>query len=200
MKEEERLVVVKRVDDDVNGDEIMNGKLEELTLLEKDEKVLKYLQLKKEVNDIKNKQKIFMNDKRKMIEWEFDWAFHRRINSSDFSDCQHSIWIYEGSYLEDYGDRFSKEDEYCCYDENDKDFSYNKYVCLECDKTVRIKDYKSFEEKNLVLKNRDDNNIELYRWIYYQELYNSTVEEAQAYVISEFYKNMAKGYTKKRVR
>jgi len=71
---------------------------------------------------------------------------------------------------------------------------------LECDEAVRTKNYKEFEDKNLVLKNRDDNNIELYRWIYYQKLYSSTVDDAKSYVMYEFYMNLAKGNTKKRVR
>ena len=133
-----------------------------------------------------------------MIEWEFDWAFHRRTNTRDFSPCQHDIWIYEGSYKD--GDGFRPESEFRCYSEEDSDFWYNKYVCLECDEVVRTKYYKPFEEKHLVLKNRDDNNIELYRWLYYQKLYDTTVDEAKKYIMNEFYMNMALGNTKKRVR
>ena len=59
MKEEERLVVVKRIDEDVDNIKLIDSKLDELELLSKDEKVLRYFQLKKEVNNIQNKQRIF---------------------------------------------------------------------------------------------------------------------------------------------
>lgn len=75
-------------------------------------------------------------------------------------NCNHKIWIYEGSYSVDYdfpdGIFYHevKHNNEKCYR-----FNHNKYICLDCGKIIEIHNYKDFESKNKVLKNINIQNV-----------------------------------------
>ena len=197
MKESERLEVIKRIQDDINSEEILEAKDIELKFLAQDNAVKRYLKLKSEIAKIKSNQKIFNNYINKMIGLEFDWAFHRNINSSGFSSCKHDIWVYDGTVLYDRrNDLFSTSisPEY----EHDDDFMYNQYVCLECGHVININYVDDFENNHTVLKDKFWVDAEKYRLLYYQLLYEYSVEDAQWMIIDKFYNDLEKDYKVKK--
>ena len=128
MKELERLEVIKRVIEDIYNNEYLNRKNDELSKLSKSERKKQYMILKDELEAIKTSQAILGTTKESMIETEFFWSLYSGVREETFSPCKHDIWIYAGSYGNDF--------EFECYDEEDEDFSYNSYTCLECGETV----------------------------------------------------------------
>lgn len=199
MKESERLEVIKRIQDDINSEEILEAKDIELKNLSQHDAVKRYLKLKSEIAKIKNNQKIFNNNVEKMIILEFGWAFCRRINSSDFSSCKHDIWVYDGTVLYDREkDLFSTS--ISSDSERDNDFMYNKYVCLECGHVININNVYEFENNHTVLKDKFCVDVEKYRLLYFQLLYEYSVEDAQWMIIDQFYNGLEKDYKVKKKR
>ena len=130
-----------------------------------------------------------------MIGLEFIWAL-TGVKKEGISQCNHDILNYYGSYS--LGDTPRVKLEFQVYDEEDEDFTYNKYKCLECGKLIQVEDWQEFEKEKIVLKNRKEINPFKYQDLYYQLLYNHSVEEAQRMLIEEF--NKTKGLTKKKTK
>lgn len=106
-----------------------------------------------------------------------------------FDTCEHDIWLYSGSYCSVFYKNLGYMHYSCCYDEESKDFAYNVYKCLECGKKIEIKDWEIFEEKNFVLKNLEDIDVEKYIVLYYQLLYSNSIDRAKELVIEKFNKD-----------
>lgn len=185
MNEKERRIVVKRVKEELKKTETLETKSKELEELSTNEIIKRYLALKEEVEKLKSHIKIF-NDKEDVINSKFGFAFINRPKSDNFTPCEHDIWIYEGSYWEfhdDYDDyEFSVEDEHS------HKFGYNKYFCLECGKTVKEPNWQEFEKTHFVLKDRNIKSEYSLRKLYYQLLFNHTVDKSKELFIKEFNK------------
>ena len=101
-------------------------------------------------------------------------------DKNHFDPCEHEMWVYAGSYYQkkDYADqpylkKGNSEDLFT-------DFSFNKYICVDCGHTVNTSDWQLFEETHHVLK-KPKNNWGIYETLsyYYQLLYNYPVDEAK---------------------
>lgn len=192
MKEIERQEVVRRIQNDIQEQDELRKQYEQLQEMAANPAVVKYLQLIEDIESKENHQQFFDSEE-KMINLEFTWAFESRIKGEDMSPCYHGVWLYEGSYYLSIDSRGEHDHEFKTNDENHPEFCYNRYVCLECGKKVETKNWEKFEDDHFVLKNQnaDDNlGASYYRNLYYQLLYEHTVETAQQKVIEKFYKNL----------
>lgn len=89
--------------------------------------------------------------------------------------CKHPIWLYVGSECGfGFGRRQGTED--------DPDFNYNSYRCIECGEIfcVNRDDYRDFEERNIVLKNYELKSAfyEILVEYYYSSLMDNSPEES----------------------
>ena len=192
MKEKERLEVVKRVNLSMEEfNEIERCKIELNTLMQ-DEKVKRYITLKEKILAYARNESLFKGELENMIHYNFSWQLLSTWRNKSFRPCSHDIWIYKGSYGYWEDPRNEHDCKYLCDDENSKDFYCNKYECLECGQEVETNDWKSFENNHFVLKDINQRNVEYYRNMYYQFLYNNPVDVAQQMVIDEFNKNKSK--------
>lgn len=146
--------------------------------------VIEKINKKIELSKIREDKRLRKDELKEMIELEFSWALND-INK-EFSQCSHRIWFYWGSFTS------CNNKDFYVYDEENKKFSYNRYICLECNGVICTKDWKWFEKENIVLKTRKNINIAMYQKQYYQLLYSHTVEESQSLIIEEFNKNIVK--------
>lgn len=197
MKEYQRQHAIFEITKQINEKKTLPAKRSQLEELKKDPAVAKYFNLLEEIRILEEKYKRYKNDGQ-IIRSAF-----RDIIREDFR-CHHEIWIYEGSYYL-LIDTFRHEHNDLCYkiDENlperkgEFEFQYNRYICLECGEKVETKDWKTFEQNHFVLKNQNESiNVEDYISLYYQELYNKSVKEAQETVIRTFNIEKAKTKTK----
>lgn len=191
MTEQERLLVVERINKDKNNIELRKEKNNKKEELEQLKEVKEYLETIEEIKELNNKLSLFDTEE-KMIDLEFTWAFRSRIKAGKIKPCKHEIWMYKGSYTtkEDY---YSEHDYICLVDdESSKDFEFNEYICLECGKTLKVENWNGFEKDNFVLKNREDIDYEKYINLYYQSLYTNTVSESRKIVVEEFKDNLIK--------
>lgn len=65
--------------------------------------------------------------------------------------CQHEIWLYSGSYYtenDDYGYDYMGQVE----NELDENFCFNIYKCQNCNKEIRLSNWRSFEEEHIIIK------------------------------------------------
>ena len=193
MTEQERLAIVERIKKDLELQSLREKTKIKRKELIQNEKVKEYLETEKIIKKL-NKELRLLKNEQQMIELEFIWAL-TGVKKSDIFQCNHDIWIYYGSYS--LGETPWVELEFQVYNEEADDFSYNKYMCLECRKLIQVEDWQKFEKEEFVLKNRKENNPSKYQNLYYQLLYNYSVDESQRMVIEEFYKN--KVLTKKKV-
>lgn len=198
MNELERIKIVDKINDGIKNKEILNFKREELEKLSKHPIILQYLQLIQDIKLIENDLRYYRN----VIDGSMNDSLPERIKKefscSTFS-CDHTIWLYDGSYylLKDFR---HEHDDYCKeYSETNAEnkyfnysFIYNRYVCLECGKKIEIRDWEKFEKTHFVLKNQNKNNpfnVDYYRNFYYQLLYANNIEDSQQLLIEEFNKN-----------
>ena len=187
MTEPERLIVIERIKKDLELQKICEQNKKRLEELKQNELVKEYLKLFNEIEEL-NKQLCYFENEEQAISKEFVWALNTKYKAEGFSSCNHDIWMYIGSYgWKDYG--FFDGYNYLIDDESKENFNVNKYKCLECGIYINVTDWNRFEQDNFVLKNRKDLDGEAYMFLYYQLLYNHTVEEAQKLVIEEFNKN-----------
>jgi len=191
MTEDERKIVVRKINEvktKIKLKEIKKIKRQEL---ENNRDVKGYLLLLQEIEALEGELSLFEKES-DVINWQFTQALDSKFNEKGIPSCKHDIWLYEGSYnlWEDPYGEFDKE--YITKDETNDNFCYNKYICLECGEVVKEQDWEKFEEINLVLKDRDIKNISYYRNLYYQFLYNSSVCKSQQLIINEFNKKKIK--------
>lgn len=198
MKEYQREYAVREIVKKINTKKSLKIKKTQLEELKKNQFVIQYLKL---LDEIENLEKTYSNynSEEKIIEYVF-----ANLISDDFK-CHHEIWLYAGSCYESIDPRCEHDHLLTYLDENlpvrkgEFEFEYNRYICLECGEKVETKCWEVFEENHFVLKNQnEDTKVEYYRSLYYQTLYNKTVEEARETVIRAFNIEKAKSKTLKK--
>lgn len=173
MKEEERIKFVEGLNIVLEYYDLFQEKSKQLLELTGDENIEKYLELKKELDELKLYGTF--GSREKFIDEFWNCA------KMDFDECKHEIWYYSGSYMLRYNE--GQPYEFECYDENHKDFSYNKYHCLECERILREKDWKKFEQEHIVLKIKEDIP---YQSEYINLLMKHPVNETQKILINKY--------------
>ena len=201
MKEQERLQVIKRIENNIKEKKSLKEKSEQLQKLLNDPKVKEYLELLENIKIIEEKYEQ-RNSLEDYIEYEFDKIFGcARDIHMDVYPCKHDIWIYEGSYHSVWNfpgdnDRLTKTlSETSSWQYLNSLFEYNKYICLECHKRVETKEWQNFENLHFVLKNQtEEKDLEssYYLKLYYELLYKNNIDDAQKLLIEEFEKNKVK--------
>lgn len=96
----------------------------------------------------------------------------KRVDKTKSEECNHLIWYYYGSF---------DVDSLRCENENDEEFQYNVYYCLNCGK-YRIEflsTYEDFEKNNMVFKsyNCSDREYEEKRNFYKNNIGNYSDEK-----------------------
>lgn len=125
------------------------------------------LEIVERINKIIINKEVLLNSKKDLyilIASEFRKVLSKNNGNTT---CNHEVWLYNG-YIEKTGER--------------------RYKCLECTKTVKIKNWYDFEKENNVLKQNYPSKIEQYIKLYYLLLFKYNTKQAQQKVISEFYK------------
>ena len=197
MTEAERKEVINTIKKEIDESKQLNEKYEKLKKIMEDPNVIEYLHLLDDIKRIKCDIEKYRNP----INGSMNDSLERRISywfRVGRHSCDHKVWLYDGSFYR--WTNFEGEEDYLKYNSEDlsdniQTFSYNKYVCLECRKEIKISksDWKNFEKTNIVLKNQDCINIKYYQDLYYQLLYhNYDFSDAQHLVIDEFHKNNSK--------
>ena len=186
MIESERQIVVKNIEKEIEMLQIKNDKIKQLENLEQKSLIQKYLKLKEEIELLTEKFR-FVEQKEDTLKAIVLSNF--AIGSIEFSPCSHPLWMYSGSYYNwlDYNCEHSHD--ILVDDENDKEFEFNRYYCLECHRYVDEKDWEKFEEKRFVLKDRNQLDTYFYRNLYYQLLYENTINETKEKIIKIFKEN-----------
>ena len=194
MTENNRKEIINTINKQIQEKEALPTKYEELKKLNTDPKIIKYLELIKEIDKIETELKKYTNSTTKNLDTSTENIINHNFENNNNS-CEHNIWIYTGSsysskypnkYLKDYLEEL-KHGIYKTYK-----FSHNEYECLECKKRITISkiDWENFENSHFILKIHDHINIEYYRDLYYQLLYNNyDFEESRQIIIDEFNKN-----------
>lgn len=184
MIENERKTVVKRINETKEKIKLLNSLKEHKIELEQLVIIREYLNL---VDNVLSLEKSLDGiNEANVVENEFA----KSINFQKRFSCKHDIWLFAGSFT-DYTDE-QNQYLFLLEDELDKNFSFNKYVCLECGEVVKEHNFSTFEENHFVLKNRDDINVATYIKMYYQLLYNHSVCNSQLLIIDEFNKKKIK--------
>ena len=186
MKEVERQQIIDNINRNMNLENSLVDMFEKLNELSNDPKVVEYLNLLLKVGqtekEISFNQHKGINSLEDMVKYQF--------RNTTFS-CEHNIWIYKDSvyYVNNSNAlHFYNEDEEVA----NGFFGHNEYVCLECGMKLDVKDYRTFEKKHKVLKlDNKQIDIDYYRNLYYQLLYNNySFEEANKKIIEIFNEDM----------
>jgi len=201
MTEQERLVIVDKIDEDIKLVELLEQQKEKLKQLEENKIIKEYLALLNQVSILSDKTKEFKS-KEDIANLEFSSVLDEEVRRKEISHCNHDIWMYYGSY----GMLFNKISCIPCFIdlsiERDNDFYFNKYICLECGKEIQVNDWEEFENNHIILKNYDNtHNLEKYlkyRQQYYELLYNYSVNEANDMMVKQFYNG--RRYPKKKIK
>lgn len=180
MTEQERLIIVEKINSYLQLQNDRKQKKERMEELSKFSIVKEYID---NLSEIQKLNKLL--DGQDTKEDAINLSFRQKFNNK----CSHDIWIYMASYSCWYCEIDEQWYESVVSNEFDDDFIYNCYGCLCCDKTVEVEDWEDFEETHFVLKNYSDTNDRKYTNLYYGLLYNYTDEEAKKEVIKEFNKN-----------
>lgn len=191
MTEQYRKIIIDRIEKNLEIQLLKENAEKRKEELKQNEMVKEYLEIEKKIKQLNSKIKLSKN-KEQTIYLEFVLALSGAKKNADFS-CEHDIWIYCGSF-----EVIDNKKEYRLYDEESDSFAYNKYMCLECRKFILVGNWKKFEKENFVLKNREDINSLKYLSLYYQLLFEHTVNEARDIVISEFNQNLIE--SKKKIK
>lgn len=181
MKEEKRLEIISKINEKKQEQKLLNIMRRQVEELEKVQIIKKYLYLIDKINHLENNQQDFVSSN-ELINSMFS-------NNLEKNNCEHEIWFYEGSYykVEDLWHEnhyFFKTDS-----EEHANFSYNRYICAECQEQVDASDWEEFEKTHFVLKNQDcelNYDIEEYINLYYQLLYNNNSCDAKNLLIEKF--------------
>ena len=194
MREKERVIIVEQIKKDIDNRDNLDNKEKEINELLKNDFVKRYLDLKQEVEDIKNG---FFNTSNEEIA---ELRFMRAMLGSDIYEgvrkCRHDVWLYLHSYkyLED--PRGEREWFDSCDNESDPDFRFNGYLCLDCNTFIKVSDWKQFENINFVLKDYYIEDKGKFASKYYQLLLEMNAEDAIDTIIKEFNDEKAKRLVK----
>ena len=183
MTEQERLVVVDKINRYLQLQKDRKQKRERVEELSKINIVKEYID---NLSEIQKLNKLL--DGQDTKEDAISLSFRQRFNNK----CCHDIWIYMASYSYWYCEIDEHWYESVVSNEFDDDFDYNCYCCLGCDKTVEVQDWEDFEATHFVLKNYSDTKYDYYKKLYYQLLYTNTVNDAKRIIIEMFKDNLVK--------
>lgn len=190
MKEKDRQLIVERIQKDIEERKLLQEKYNKLQNLLMDPQVLAYISLSEDIKKIERRQSIFKNSLKETINIEFNKALNNNIKDKKISPCNHETWIYQGSFSIENDLWYDCEYELLVENETDKEFKFNRYMCLECGKSIKVPDWQKFESNHHILKNYNKNHdCTYYRNQYYQSLYNFSVEESKKHIIDEFNKD-----------
>lgn len=199
MKEEERQLIIKKIEKTLQEEEKLNKKYEELKRLLENPEIKKYLALLNDINDIKRKTNRFTT-KDELIKYNFIWSLNGTCKNEKLVNCTHDIWLYAGSYYYCEDPHGEHDHYYMTEDETDILFSHNEYFCLECGKIIETKNWKEFEETHYVLKNPNyyysEVPCEYYQNIYYQLLFENSVSVSREIIINIFNNDTSKDKAK----
>lgn len=201
MTNDERKEVIDKIQKEIKEKKLLGEKYEELKRLSQDPKVVKYLSLLGDIDQIEKNMEKYRNPINGSINDSLEERIKFWFRVCRFS-CDHDVWLYAGSYYS-YTNFENEEDFVIYHSENLGDsrhvFSHNKYVCLECGKKVDIPKscFEEFEDSHFVLKSQEYIDIEYYQNLYYQFLYhNYDFSDARKLVIDIFNKINNKSKTK----
>lgn len=195
MLEEERKSIISKIQKEIEEKDGLSGKYDELKRLEEDPTIIEYLKLLKDIKRIEED----INTYKSPITGTIDDSLEKRISfrfrcARHFCSCNHEVLIYEGSYYK--WVNFENETDYLREEREDlksprQEFSYNRYVCLECGKEFKVpkSDLENFESSHIILRTTGymGSKIEYYQNLYYQMLYNNCdFDYAREVVIDEF--------------
>lgn len=197
MKEIERQEVVKRIKKDIEKIELLMAKCEKLNQLTENPIVKEYLDLLEDIKCLEEKlEKERMNSVEKATYKGFAKAFQNKGQVQDMQPCKHEIWMYEGSYYLIEDPRGERDAYIRTNTEEHENFEYNRYMCLECAKSIDTPQWRSFEDSHFVLKNQESKPsfMTVYGYIntYYQLLYNMSIKEAQEKLVEQFNRDKTK--------
>ena len=117
----------------------------------------------------------------KIVNHEFN------VTGSLDDNCSHDLWYYVGSY-----NGYINNDGKVYYEspvnnENVYNFSYNKYVCMDCGKIINVKNWEYFENRQIVLKSYEQIPLFMMLNFYHQLLYvNPNYDEVISSLIEQF--------------
>lgn len=197
MEEYQRQKAIEEATKKIKELEQLNDKYDELEKQKQNPAVKAYLKLLKDISLLEEKYKYIQNEE--------DIIKDAFFNFFKEHECTHPIWMYTSSeYINkeifsynDLGGLLVSELSENCETSDTFVFEYNEYVCLECGKRERIKNWERFEQEHFVLKNQYAFiNEPYYINLYYQLLYTKSVKEAQKLVIEKFEKNKQASKTK----
>ena len=114
----------------------------------------------------------------KIVNHEFN------VTGSLDDSCPHDIWYYVGSFKKVINDNFAYE--MYVKNEEDEDFSFNRYICFDCGEIRDIRNWKEFENQNVVLKSYDNIDLNKYRNSYHQLLYTMPSSNAVQIITEQF--------------
>lgn len=183
MKENERLNALEKIKElEFKRKEYQDLKCE-YEMLIRDPKVERAISLRYRIYLLQ--YNVYLND----IEGENinDFAFN---NSIDYNECNHDIWIYSGSYSNCRNNFDYLKSPKNIPNEQNEEFLYNVYVCLDCNKRLEVKDYKKFESEHLVLKNYQFTDVEKIRKIYFKMLRTLDCKSVSKKLIKDFRNGM----------
>lgn len=190
MKEKDRQLIVERIQKDIEERKLLQEKYNKLQNLLMDPQVLAYISLSEDIKKIERRQSIFKNSLKETINIEFNRALNNRTKDKQISPCNHDIWLYQGSYYMESDLWCDCEYESLVANETNEKFEFNRYMCLECGKSVKVSNWQDFESKHYVLKNYDKHHdCTYYRNLYYQYLYKLSIEKSKNHIIDEFNKD-----------
>lgn len=190
MKEKDRQLIVERIQKDIEERKLLQEKYNKLQNLLMDPQVLAYISLSEDIKKIERRQSIIKKSLKEIINIEFNKALNNNIKDKKISPCNHETWIYQGSFSIENDLWYDCEYELLVENETDKEFKFNRYMCLECGKSIKVPDWQKFESKHYVLKNYDKHHdCTYYRNLYYQYLYKLSIEKSKNHIIDEFNKD-----------
>ena len=168
MKEKDRQLIVERIQNDIEERKLLQEKYNKLQNLLMDPQVLAYISLSEDIKKIERRQSIFKNSLKETINIEFNRALNY-MESDLWCDCEYKSLVAN---------------------ETNEKFEFNRYMCLECGKSVKVSNWQDFESKHYVLKNYDKHHdCTYYRNLYYQYLYKLSIEKSKNHIIDEFNKD-----------
>ena len=190
MKEKDRQLIVERIQKDIEDKKLLQKKYDRLQALSNNPQVKEYLSLLEEIKTKERIQNTLKKSIKETINIEFNKALNNNIKDKKISPCNHETWIYQGSFSIENDLWYDCEYELLVENETDKEFKFNRYMCLECGKSIKVPDWQKFESNHHILKNYNKNHdCTYYHNQYYQSLYNFSVEESKKHIIDEFNKD-----------
>ena len=138
MKEKDRQLIVERIQKDIEDKKLLQKKYDRLQALSNNPQVKEYLSLLEEIKTKERIQNTLKKSIKETINIEFNKALNNNIKDKKISPCNHETWIYQGSFSIENDLWYDCEYELLVENETDKEFKFNRYMCLECGKLIKL--------------------------------------------------------------